>query len=458
MDVYIDTYCLNTMEKLYNYIYIYIMNCIYIIILLIILFLLINMYEEFDTCRIVTCASDFILINNKCIKNINCPIGQYNNDGICTNCNPVANVFNLTSYDSNCKVTKCTSGYYLNNIDNTCTSTCASGYTLNSDYCFKNNTCSINEVNINNICTSYTTEYIFTNCSATGRLGPTLKQCETSYLNTNLGGQITMSTDRQGIQIWSVPITGRYLITVAGAGIDVGVNCKGVIISSVFTLNIGEKIKILIGQSGVLNNAIDDLSRNRYSGSGGTFVVKFTNDNDYTKENNIPMIIAGGGGGINQNSINENILYDLTLASFNTSGKDSFKKSIGGINGESRIIDVNNTQDKYIIDTQIGTPGSFYKDGNNSSIQYFKNYYYGYSFLNGGNGALCDNGINFSVGGFGGGSASTVNFSGSGGGYSGGCYGISYYGSGGGSYSSEKMNIVDYNNKMGYVNIKYLGI
>ena len=218
------------------------------------------------------------------------------------------------------------------------------------------------------------------------------------------------------------------------------------------------KIKILIGQSGVLNNVIDDLSRKRYSGSGGTFVVKFTNDNDYTKENNIPMIIAGGAGGINQNSINENILYDVSLASFNTSGKDNFYNRKGGINGESRIIDENNTQDKNMIRAIIGTPGSFYKDGNNSSIQDFKNYYYGYSFLNGGNGALCDNDKYFSVGGFGGGSSSTVYFSGSGGGYSGGCYGISNIGSGGGSYSSEKMNIIDYNNKMGYVNIKYLGI
>jgi hypothetical protein len=41
------------------------------------------------------------------------------------------------------------------------------------------------------------------------------------------------------------------------------------------------------------------MERKRYSGSGGTFVVKFTKDNDYTIENNIPMIVAGGAGGIN---------------------------------------------------------------------------------------------------------------------------------------------------------------
>jgi hypothetical protein len=88
------------------------------------------------------------------------------------------------------------------------------------------------------------------------------------------------------------------------------------------------------------------------------------------------------------------------------------------------------------------------------------NYYYGNSFLNGGNGALCDIYDNTydNFGGFGGGSSSTIYSNGSGGGYSGGCYGNQNFGSGGGSYSSEKMNIIGYNNGMGYVNIKYLGI
>ena len=401
--------------KLYIFIYIMI-NCIYIIILIIILFFLINIYEDFESCKIITCQSGYILKDNNCVLDVICSNGQYIKNGICTD-------YNITD---------------VNNI------------IANTKICPNLN------VNINNICTSYITEYNFTNCGVSGRLGPTIEQCNSKYTDDNI---ISMDKDRQGIQIWKVPKQGRYLITVAGAGLNLGSNqnCRGVIISSVFTLNINDKIKILVGQSGVLNNITDDIYKKRYSGSGGTFVVKFTNDNDYTKENNIPMIIAGGGGGIDQSTINKNILYDVTLASFNTSGKDNYEKSNGGINGESRIIDKNNIQDKYIIGVQLGTPGSFYKDGNNSSIEDFGNYYYGYSFLNGGNGALCDKDNFFSVGGFGGGSASTVYRNGSGGGYSGGCYGTPVVGSGGGSYSSEKINIIGYNNGMGYVNIKYLG-
>jgi hypothetical protein len=81
------------------------------------------------------------------------------------------------------------------------------------------------------------------------------------------------------------------------------------------------------------------------------------------------------------------------------------------------------------------------------------NYYKGISFLNGGNGGIFENGN----GGFGGGSASSYRLTGSGGGYSGGGYSCNYVtGAGGGSYSSEKINIIEYNNGMGYVNIKCL--
>ena len=386
---------------------------------MIILFYFINIYEDFESCKIITCQSGYTLKDNICVLNITCPNGQYKKNDICID-------------------------YNINDV---------------KDIITNNIICSNLNVNINNICTSYKTEYNFTNCNVTGRLGPTLMQCNTFYSSTNLKDIINMENTKQGIQIWKVPQTGRYLITVAGAGLNLETNqnCRGAIISSVFTLNIDEKIKILVGQSGVLNKITDNMERKRYSGSGGTFVVKFTKDNDYTIENNIPMIVAGGAGGINQLYINNNILNDLTLASFYTSGKVNEDKSNGGINGESRIIDENNIQDKYIIGIGIGTPGSFYKDGNNSSIINYKNYYYGYSFLNGGNGALCDNDNYFSVGGFGGGSSSTIYSAGSGGGYSGGCYGRLDYGSGGGSYSSEKMNIIGYNNGMGYVNIKYLG-
>ena len=447
------------------------MNCIYIIIFVIILFYLIFLYEDFD-CIINTCESDYILKDNNCVKNIICPVGQYNNKGNCTDCKPVTNVFDKNSYDINCKVTKCASKYYLNDNDNTCTSTCATGYILDGDYCFINKICSINQVAINNICTPYKTEYNFTNCGSTGRLGPTLEQCNTFYSSTNLNNKIEMDIDRQGIQIWKVPQTGKYLIKVAGAGLNVGRNCKGVIISSVFTLNIDEKIKILVGQSGVINNikigstsgsiydGIDNIiqenNHKRYSGSGGTFVVKCKgNIIDNTIENNIPLIIAGGGGGINQEIINKNTYYNTTLGSFSNDGQYSeYNKFSGGINGYSKkIVDKND-----IMSSDIGTAGSFYDNGYSYIIKNTTNLLHGYSFLNGGMGGIKIPNNNFSSeGGFGCSSASVIFFCGSGGGYSGGSYGKYDTGSGGGSYCLNLMEKLGYNNGMGYVNIKFLG-
>ena len=59
--------------------------------------------------------------------------------------------------------------------------------------------------------------YVFTNCGATGRYGPTWADVNGSYLGTNLEGNVNMGV-HQGIQLWDVPTAGRYMIEVAGAG------------------------------------------------------------------------------------------------------------------------------------------------------------------------------------------------------------------------------------------------
>lgn len=66
------------------------------------------------------------------------------------------------------------------------------------------------------------TSHTFTNCGTTGRTGPALATCQSSYntaeANTWKGTYLTMVTN--GIQEWTVPSTGTYKITSLGAGVS----------------------------------------------------------------------------------------------------------------------------------------------------------------------------------------------------------------------------------------------
>ena len=496
---------------------------------MIILFYFINIYEDFESCKIITCQSGYKIDNNVCKKDIVCTSGQQNINGTCISCPPINNVLSQYHYDINCNPSVCKEGYqvlnkncdtlcsngsnvisYINGcnikickdgyiVDNqanikscvckpikdsktidtiTCNATsCNQGYAISNDgkkcelicdsgkkllngICVK--TCDNNYISINDTCTLFKDEYVFTNCGATGRLGPTLDQCNTYYKDTNLQGSITMEATKQGIQIWTVPVNGKYHITCAGAGIQNDFeNCRGVIISSVFDLKQGDKIKILIGQSGNVSN--ESIKNEQYgflygSGSGGTFVVKFNNNNDYTKDNNTRLIIAGGGGGNYEAnkysySIDNNFIYikkDLSNASYETSGQENpnklYKGGIDGNGGTSFLL----SGEKYY------GGGGFYSDG--TTIPGVTLQGNGISFLNGGYGGnLLDK--SYAEGGFGGGSSS-ANTNGSGGGYSGGAGSYALYntcGFGGGSYCLNLMEKLGYNNGMGYVNIKFLG-
>ena len=95
----------------------------------------------------------------------------------------------------------------------------------------------------------------------------------------------------QGIQEWTVPETGTYVIEALGArGGDnshhaptkkpgFGSYCKGK-----FIFNQGDVLKILVGQMGSSSNSDSGGG----GGGGGTFVVD-------SQQN--PILIAGGGGG-----------------------------------------------------------------------------------------------------------------------------------------------------------------
>jgi hypothetical protein len=125
--------------------------------------------------------------------------------------------------------------------------------------------------------------YTFTNCGSTGSLGPTAAMTGTAYSATNLSGSVTINP--QGVQNFTVPITGGYRIECRGAQGYGTFGGRGAIMAGDFTLTAGTVLKIIVGQAG---SPPISPGTNQYGGGGGSFVT-------YT--NNVPLVIAGGGGG-----------------------------------------------------------------------------------------------------------------------------------------------------------------
>jgi hypothetical protein len=133
----------------------------------------------------------------------------------------------------------------------------------------------------------YFSSHTFTNCGATGKNGPTLANCTSTYSSTSWASNtdyFNMTT--QGYQIWTVPMTGTYNIYPSGAtgGYSThGVGGNGRTMRADFNLSKGTKLVIIIGQKGINGAHIAG------GGGGGTF-VSIENDP-------LPLIVAGGGGG-----------------------------------------------------------------------------------------------------------------------------------------------------------------
>ena len=91
----------------------------------------------------------------------------------------------------------------------------------------------------------------------------------------------------QGIQEWTVPQTGTYTIEVwgaAGGGTQYRtIGGRGARMRGTFSLNQGDKLKILVGLIGP--NTTDKYNA---GGGGGSFVILGADSN---------LVIAGGGGG-----------------------------------------------------------------------------------------------------------------------------------------------------------------
>ena len=235
--------------------------------------------------------------------------------------------------------------------------------------------------------------YTFTTAGATGQYGPTQSQVTTAYAATNLSSAVTVTL--QGVQQWTVPVTGLYRINCKGAqgGSGLGANIVGDC-----SLTVNQVVSIVVGQQGVLGGG--------GSGGGGSFVVKKTSTTPVVAD---ILVIAGGGGGTGGGM------------SGNTSGASELQPGVSGGSG-------GNNQGC------IGGGGGFLTDGNINAAGN-DNGAHGVSFINGCNGG---SGVSGVIGGYGGGAGMTCGPAGwnaGGGGYTGGGGGGTA-GGGGGSYNA----------------------
>jgi large repetitive protein len=126
-------------------------------------------------------------------------------------------------------------------------------------------------------------DFSLASCGASGASGPNQAQCTSAYAGTSLDAEVTVSGS--GIQTWTAPATGTYIISASGAqgGTNQNTGGRGAVESGTFSLTAGTVLQILVGQAGAGSS-----SGNQCGGGGGA---------SYVVSDGTPLIIAAGGGG-----------------------------------------------------------------------------------------------------------------------------------------------------------------
>jgi len=259
--------------------------------------------------------------------------------------------------------------------------------------------------------------------SVTGPSGPSTAQAQSAMTGTPTPSawntDSSFFTTSSGIMLWTVPKTGTYRITAAGArGNPSGSTNKGALIRGDFALEQGTKLRIVVGQLPTTNG-----------GGGGSFVV-----NETGSTNGDIYVIAGGGGG----------------------------KS-GGTNGTATVTNANGTVSNGNGGTAINTGyngpagGGFFTSGTVSTGSPTGNV--GSGFLQGAAGGAATGGGSGGFGGGGSGGSDALAGGGGAGGYSGGSGSSDGgVGVGAGSYpnGTNQSNSANSNDGSGYVLIEFL--
>ena len=168
--------------------------------------------------------------------------------------------------------------------------------------------------------------YRFATCGSRDREGPTYMECREHYCNSGslVCGHL-LNEGTRGSQIFVVPRSGNYTVTIAGAsgghGVCSNYSGLGVIVRETVQFRRGEILRILVGQQGTSacedNEDIDvcqmsndtiacenlwktvyaELSNGHiysYDGGGGGGGASLL---EYNNSNFLPIVIAPGGGG-----------------------------------------------------------------------------------------------------------------------------------------------------------------
>ena len=173
---------------------------------------------------------------------------------------------------------------------------------------------------------SFTTA-TFTTGGIRGQYGPTLAQAIAGVTGTpspsTWTGTYFQMNSYQGIQQWTVPQSGTYTITCAGAGTDAWngadgttANAYGAVITGTFTLTVGQIVSIVCGQKPATGNPFN--SSLGIGASGGSFIFIGTS-----------LLIASGGATSAQNNGIPNNPPQVSSASLTTTGVS--KSGAGGV-------------------------------------------------------------------------------------------------------------------------------
>ena len=321
------------------------------------------------------------------------------------------------------------------------------------------------------------TTFTFTNAGATGRNGPTYAQLLEQYTGSATWALNTsyFTASIRGIQVWTVPQTATYRLTVAGAAggnsptitsasllpSGSGSGGFGAYIVTDIALTQGQKLALVVGQQGGNRYTGSGASLfNGASGGGGSFVY----DND-----TITYYVAAGGGGGALGAL-ANLFSNQISASgkFNTTSGSSINIGGGFIASGGLAGNGGGRSTRGILyggpGAGVFTSGAAANGGQGSSRAG--------NWLGGTTGSTAN--INGVEGGFGGGGGAVdgdgsgdgnvIGFAGGGGGYSGGAAGgnsgqsNSSYGGGGGSYYTGSLvtGSNNFNQSHGYVTITKL--
>jgi hypothetical protein len=291
---------------------------------------------------------------------------------------------------------------------------------------------------------SMTYPFTFTNMSATGANGPTSITYGASNPGFGTGYAMVLGSGTStGMQRWTVPESGSYTFTVAGAGVQhlntsssppyaVNYISYGAVGVCTLGLTAGHVLRILVGQQGTRGQS--GLFA-RCGGCGGSFI--------YNETTSTLLLAAGGGGGHGGDPGGATLGSGTSADPYRNGTGKGDNGQLGtsgsvGRDGNGGTAGINGAGGGGNLQGYGGDGGAGFNGNGNVNTANGNSVTAAKAFINGGNGAIGGN----SPGGFGGGGSGGSNGgagAGGGGGYSGGGGGANQGngegGGGGGSYT-----------------------